>query len=129
MSARPSRPADVETYLARLPADKRAALEKLRRDVLAAAPGAEDCIAWSMPSFRLEGRLLACYAAAKNHCSLYPMSAAVMADLADVLERYDTSKGTIRFPVDKPLSAALVKRIIRARVAENRAKGTPRRAR
>ena len=125
----PARPADVETYLARLADPKRAALEKLRRDVLAAAPGAEDCIAWSMPSFRLEGRLLVCYGAARHHCSLYPMSAAVMADLADALARYDTSKGTVRFPDDKPLPAALVRRIVRARVAENRAKGAPRRAR
>lgn len=129
MPARPSRPADVETYLDRLPDVKRAALERLRRDVLAAAPGAEDVIAWSMPSFRLDGRLLVCYAAARNHCSLYPMSAAVMADFADVLARYDTSKGTIRFAIDKPLPATLVKRIVRARVAENRAKGAPRRAR
>jgi uncharacterized protein YdhG (YjbR/CyaY superfamily) len=129
MPARPARPADVETYLARLPDDKRAALERLRRDVLAAAPGAEDVVAWSMPSFRLDGRLLVCYAAARNHCSLYPMSTAVMAAFAEALTRYDTSKGTIRFPSDKPLPATLVKKIVRARIAENREKGSPRRAR
>ena len=129
MPACPSRPADVETYLARLAPPKRAALEHLRRNVQKAAPGVEDCIAWSMPAFRLEGRLLLCYAAARHHCSLYPMSAAVMDDLADALAGRDTSKGTIRFADDKPLPAALVKRIVRARLAENRAKGTPRRAR
>ncbi len=129
MHAKPRRPDDVATYLDRItdPA-KRAALEKLRRDILAAAPGAVDCIAWSMPSFRLDGRLLVCYAAAKNHCSLYPMSTGVMADLAEDLAKYDTTKGTIHFQADKTLPAALVKKVVRARIAENKAKG-PRRGR
>lgn len=124
MPARPTRPDDVATYLDRVtdPA-KRAALEKLRRDVLAAAPGAVDCIAWSMPSFRLDGRLLVCYAAAKNHCSLYPMSSDLIVDLADDLAKFETTKGSIHFQPDKPLPKALVKKVVRARIAENKAKG------
>lgn len=124
MPARPTRPDDVPTYLDRItdPA-KRAALEKLRRDVLAAAPGAVDCIAWSMPSFRLDGRLLVCYAAAKHHCSLYPMSARVIVGLADDLAKFETTKGSIHFQPDKPLPKALVTKVVRARIAENKAKG------
>jgi uncharacterized protein YdhG (YjbR/CyaY superfamily) len=122
----PAKPRDLAEYLARIPGDKRAALEKLRSRILAAAPGAEDCIAWQMPSFRHEGRLLVCYAAARSHCSLYPMSAQVIEDLAEDLEGYSTSRGTIRFDPAKPLPAALVKKVVKARIAENREKGKPR---
>ncbi len=122
----PAKPRDLAEYLARIPDDKRAALEKLRERMLAAAPGAEDCIAWQMPALRLEGRTLVCYAAARNHCSLYPMSAQVIEDLADELEGYSLSKGTIRFDAARPLPAALVKKVVKARIAENRAKGKPR---
>lgn len=104
-------------YLAALPADQRKALEKLRRDVLAAAPDAEECITYGMPGFRL-GKPLVAYAAAAGHCSLYPMSGAIVAAHAKLLAGYDTSKGTIRFPASKPLPASLVRTIVRARMAE-----------
>lgn len=123
----PSKPCDIDTYLARVPEDKREALERLRRQILAAAPGAQECIAWQMPSFRHEGRLLVCFGAARRHCSLYPMSASVIADHEDLLTKHDTSKGTIRFQPDKPLPAALVRKLVKARIAENRAKGAVRR--
>ena len=122
----PSKPRNIDAYLARVPSDQREALEKLRRQVLAAAPGAEEGIAWQMPSFRHEGRLLVCFGAARNHCSLYPMSASVIVDHEDLLARYDTGKGTIRFQPDKPLPAALVRKLVKARIAENRAKGKAR---
>ena len=122
----PAKPRNLAEYIARIPDDKRAALEKLRSRMLVAAPGAEDCIAWQMPALRFEGRTLVCYAAARNHCSLYPMSAQVIEDLADELAGYSTSKGTIRFDPAKPMPAALVKRIVKARIAENRTKGKPR---
>ena len=70
-----------------------------------------------MPAFK-QGRLLVCYAAFKEHCSFFPMSLKVMRDLAAELRNYDTNKGTIRFPIGKPLPAALVRRIVRARIAE-----------
>lgn len=122
----PAKPRDLAEYLARIPDDKRAALEKLRSRILAAAPGAEDSISYGMPALSLEGRALVCYAAARDHCALYPMSPQVIEDLADELAGYSLSKGTIRFDPAKPLPAALVKKIVKARIAENRAKGKPR---
>jgi len=122
----PATPRNLAEYLARIPDDKRAALEKLRSRILAAAPGAEDSISYGMPALSLEGRALVCYAAARDHCSLYPMSPQVIEDLADELAGYSLSKGTIRFDPAKPLPAALVKKIMKARIAENRAKGKPR---
>jgi len=111
----------VAAYLASLPRDARAALGKLRRDIRTAAPAAEELIAWDMPAFK-QGRLLVGYAGFKDHCSFFPMSLAVMRDFAPELSGYSTSKGTIRFPMTKPLPASLVKRIVKARIAENEAK-------
>jgi uncharacterized protein YdhG (YjbR/CyaY superfamily) len=108
----------MDAYLASVPADQRAALEKLRRDIKAAAPQAEEGVSYGLPAFRLEGRPLACFAAAANHCSLYPMSGTVMRTLAADLVRYETSKGTIRFPAAKPLPGTLVRKIVKTRMAE-----------
>lgn len=127
MPARPPKPLSHDDYLSRLPEDKRASLQRLREQVLKAAPGAVECVAWQMPSFRVEGRLLVCYGAAKSHCSLYPMSSDLIEEMADELAHLDTGKGTIRFTPDEPLPAALVRRIVRARLAENREKGRIRR--
>ena len=109
---------DIDAYLATVPPDVRAALERLRRIIKSAAPNATETISWQMPSFKHQG-LLVGFAAFKAHCSFFPMSAAVIAAHEKVLERYSTSKGTIRFTVDKPLPAALVKKIVKARIAEN----------
>ena len=111
----------IDEYLARLSPDKRDALEKLRKAIRAAAPRAEECISYQLPAFRL-GRLLVAFGAAAKHCSFYPMSAATIAAHRDDLEGYDTSKGTIRFPADRPLPAALVRKLVKARVAENAAR-------
>jgi uncharacterized protein YdhG (YjbR/CyaY superfamily) len=107
----------VMAYLATLPRDSKATLQRLRKDIHAAAPKAEELMAWSMPAFK-QSRLLVCYAAFKEHCSLFPMSLKVMRDLAAELRNYDTNKGTIRFPIGKPLPVALVRRIVRARIVE-----------
>ena len=109
---------DIDAYLAGLPADKRAALQKLREDIKAAAPGAEEGLSYGLPGFRLGGRPLACFAAAANHCSLHPMSAAVIRAHAGDLAGYETSKGTIRFPAGKPLPRVLVRKIVKTRMAE-----------
>jgi uncharacterized protein YdhG (YjbR/CyaY superfamily) len=98
-------------------ADKRAALEALRKTIKAAAPKAEECISYGLPAFRLNGKLLVAYGAAANHCAFYPGS--VVQVLKDELKDYDTSKGTIRFPANRPLPVALVRRLIRLRVAKN----------
>lgn len=113
------RKATHDGYLAGLPADKRAALEKLRRSIKAAAPKAEECISYHLPAFRLDGKVLVLFGATAKHCSFFPGSGtAVEAHKAD-LEGYRTSKGTIRFGADKPLPAALVRKIVKYRIAEN----------
>lgn len=108
----------IDEYLAPLSAEKRAALQALRRAIHAAAPGVEECISYQMPAFRLDGRVLVWFGAAAGHCAFYP-GAHPIAALAEELAAYDTSKGTIRFPPDRPLPAALVRKIVKLRIAEN----------
>jgi uncharacterized protein YdhG (YjbR/CyaY superfamily) len=109
---------EVNDYLAKVPAEARAALERLRKTIGAAAPKATEGFSYGIPAFKLHGRPLVSYAALKNHCSLFPMSPAVVDAHRKELEPYDTSKGTIRFSVDKPLPAALVRKLVKARIAE-----------
>jgi len=99
--------ATIDEYLAELPADKRAALQRLRKQIKAAAPGAEECISYGLPSFRVKGRLLVHFAAAATHCAYYP--GAVDDAHTRELRDYDISKGSIRFQPDAPLPAPLVR--------------------
>jgi uncharacterized protein YdhG (YjbR/CyaY superfamily) len=115
------KPNSVEDYLAALPDDARAALEKLRRTIRAAAPMATEGISYGIPAFKHRGALVS-YAALKDHCSFFPMSPKVIEEHADELKSYDLSKGTIRFPIHNPLPAALVKRLVEARIKENEAR-------
>jgi uncharacterized protein YdhG (YjbR/CyaY superfamily) len=112
----------VEEYLAALPDDARATLEKIRRAIKVAAPEATEKIGYGMPGFSHDGRYLVYYAAFKKHCSFFPGSYQVMETFAEELQRYDVEKGTIRFPVGKPLPATLVKKIVKARLRENEAR-------
>jgi uncharacterized protein YdhG (YjbR/CyaY superfamily) len=106
----------IDGYLASLAADKRRALEKLRRAIHAAAPAVEECISYQLPAFRLGGRVLVWFGAAANHCAFYP--GAVVQACQDALEGYETSKGTVRFQPAHPLPASLVRTLVKARIAE-----------
>ena len=112
------KPAGIDDYLSALPADKRVALERLRKMIRAAAPKAEECISYGIAAFRHQGMLVG-LGAAKNHCAFYLMSATILEAFKDEVEGYDVSKGTIRFQADQPLPAALVRRLVKARIAEN----------
>jgi len=117
---------DVDGYLAAIPAKARATLERLRKTIKVAAPKAVEKISWRMPTFNYLG-LLVGFAAFKNHCSFYVMSPSVMEAHRDELKPYNTAKGTIRFPIGKPLPATLVKKLVKARIKENEARVRKRR--
>lgn len=112
------RPASVEAYLNSLTPEQRAALDSLRGAIRAAAPDATEGISYSMAAFKHGGKGLVCYAAFKDHYSLFPMSKQVVADNLEALGPRATGKGTIRFAYDERLPVSLVKRIVKARLAE-----------
>jgi uncharacterized protein YdhG (YjbR/CyaY superfamily) len=116
----------IDEYLAPLSAEKRAALERLRRAIRAAAPKAEECISYGIPAYRLGGRMLVAFGAAAKHCAFYPGARPVATHKRE-LKGYSTSKGTIRFSAESPLPAALVRKLVKTRIAEYAAK-PPRRA-
>lgn len=117
------KPRNIDEYLAGLSSDQRAALQRLRRQIHAAAPGVEECISYQIPAFRLGGRLLVAFGGAVRHCAFYPGS--ILRAFTKELRTFDTAKGTIRFQPDKPLPATLVRRIVKARIAGNAAASRP----
>jgi uncharacterized protein YdhG (YjbR/CyaY superfamily) len=108
----------IDQYLARVEPDQRAALAALREVIRKAAPKAEEIITYGIPAFRQNGALIGFSASAK-HCSLHTMNGHTVADFAADLTGYGTSKGTIRFTPAQPLPASLVRKNVKARVAEN----------
>jgi uncharacterized protein YdhG (YjbR/CyaY superfamily) len=108
----------VDEFLAALPSDERAALNKLRRSIKTAAPLATEVISYGVPTFKQDGRALVAYGAAAEHCSFYLMSYDTMRVHAAELKSYKLGKGSIQFPADKPLPGALVAKIVRTRIAE-----------
>jgi uncharacterized protein YdhG (YjbR/CyaY superfamily) len=117
-----AKPKTFDDYLAALGKDQRAALQKLRKIIKAAAPGAEEYVAYGLAAFRRDGLPLVALGATPKHCAFYLMSGSTVAAHADELKGYDTSKGTIRFTPDKPLPATLVRKLVKARIAENDAR-------
>ena len=112
-------PKTVDEYLAAVAEPARATLNKIRAAIRSVVPPeATEAISYGMPTFRYKGGLLG-YAAFPNHCSLFPMSPPVIVAFKNELKSYQTSKGTIRFTVDKPLPTALVKKLVKARILEN----------
>ena len=107
----------IDEYLALLSDENRAALQKLRRAIKSAAPEAQECISYQIPAFRLRGKMLVAFGAAANHCAFYPGSSPVKVH-KDELKAYDTSKGTIRFQANRPLSTTLVRKLVKTRIAE-----------
>src|SRR5271165_3493493 len=115
-------PQTVDEYLAGVPEPARSTLSRVRAAIRAAAPPeATEVISYRIPMFKYKGMLMG-FAAFSNHCSLFPGSLSAMRELKNELKDFQTSKGTIRFPVDKPPSAALVKKLVKARIAENERK-------
>jgi uncharacterized protein YdhG (YjbR/CyaY superfamily) len=115
MKAKSSIAKDHDDYLARVPEDKRAALEKLRQTIKSIVPDAVEVISYQIPTFKHDGRMLVSYAAFAEHCSFFPGAGPV--DIhQNELRSFQTSKGTIRFTPARPLSAALVKKLVKTRM-------------
>ena len=109
----------VDEYLAHVPEPARSTLQKVRATLRAALPAeAVEAISYGMPAFKYEGKGVMAYAAFTKHCSLFPMSGAVVEAFAQELATYKTSKGTIQFGIDKPLPATLLKKLVKARLAD-----------
>jgi uncharacterized protein YdhG (YjbR/CyaY superfamily) len=108
----------IDEYLADVNPDQRRTLNKLRAIVRTAAPEAQECISYGIPAFRLNGRALVFFGAWTNHCSLYPGNSAILKHFRDDLKDFEIRKGTIRFLPNSPLPIALVKELVKARVAD-----------
>ncbi|HWZ83064.1 MAG TPA: DUF1801 domain-containing protein [Terriglobales bacterium] len=115
----PDAPKTVDQYLAHVPEPARSTLEKVRAIIRAAAPKeTTEKISYGMPTFHYKRSLVA-LGAFKDHCSLFPMGSSVLTDIAEEIKPYQVSKGTLHFPIDKPMPAALVTKIVKLRVAQN----------
>lgn len=116
----PDKPETHDEFLASVPEPSRSALQKLREQIRAAAPDAEEYMGYAVPAFRQNGALVS-YGAAKAHLSFYVQSPKVMEAFAEQLTAFKTSKGAVSFTPDKPIPATLVKKLVKARLAENTA--------
>ena len=109
---------DIDRYLQALDEPKRSTLEALRTSILEVVPEAEQGISYGMPAFKVGGKTVAGFAAFKSHLSYLPHSGSVLSALGDEVAAYETSKGALRFAVDRPLPTRLVKNLVAARMRE-----------
>ncbi|MFM7013852.1 MAG: iron chaperone [Actinomycetota bacterium] len=109
---------EVDSYLAKIPEPARSNLIEVRRRILEVIPEAEQVISYGFPGFKLDGKVICGIDAFKNHCSFFPHSSLVIPELYEELKGYETSAGTLRFPSDKPLPKALIRKLIRVRLAK-----------
>ena len=119
MDSAKKKPKTIDEYLTNVKPDHRKTLQKLRQTIQTAAPRAKECVSYGIPAFRLDRRVLVFFGAWANHCAFYPGSAATLKNFRNELRNFQTSKGTIRFSPDKPLPAALVKKLVKTRIEEN----------
>jgi uncharacterized protein YdhG (YjbR/CyaY superfamily) len=110
--------ATIDEYLANVNGAKRAALTKLRRLIRRLVPQAEECISYAMPAFRLRGKVIAGFAATSKGCSYFPFSGSTLGTLANELEGFDKTKSALHFTPEEPLPGGLVRKLLRARIAE-----------
>jgi uncharacterized protein YdhG (YjbR/CyaY superfamily) len=110
--------AEIDAYLASLPELQRTTLAELRRTILTIVPECEQCLSYGMPAFRLRGKVIAGFAAFRNHLSYFPHSGSVLPQLRKDVAKYSTSKGTLRFPSDQPLPPALVEKLLHVRLQQ-----------
>ena len=111
-------PDEIDGYLAGLDEPQRSTLEGLRASIMELVPGAEQCISYGMPAFKVQGKTVAGFAAFNKHLSYLPHSGSVLATLAADVAPYETSKGSLKFAIDKPLPKRLVKKLVRTRMQE-----------
>jgi uncharacterized protein YdhG (YjbR/CyaY superfamily) len=109
---------EIDSYLESIEAPKRTTLEALRRSILDVVPQAEQCISYGMPAFKVQGKTVAGFAAFKDHLSYVPHSGSVLNELEDELAGYTTTKGSLHFAVDQPLSDGLVRALIETRMRQ-----------
>ncbi len=109
--------AEVDAYLAGVKEPQRSTLEALRRSIRAVIPDAEECLSYGMPAFRVGGKVVAGFAAFKNHLAYVPHSGEVLASLGDGLQGYERTSGSLHFAVDEPLPDDLVRRLVDAKLA------------
>jgi uncharacterized protein YdhG (YjbR/CyaY superfamily) len=109
---------DIDDYLAALEEPKRSTLEEVRRRILEVVPQAEQCLSYSVPAFKVDGKTVAGLAAFKNHLSYLPHSGSVLSSLGDDISGYEQTKGALHFPIDQPLARPLIKRLIDAKTRE-----------
>lgn len=112
--------AEIRAYLAAQPPATRKVLKQISGIIRAAVPDAVPAFSYRIPAFKVDGKILVWYAGWKTHVSLYPIGAAILRANAEAVGRYKTSKGTIQFPLDEPLPAGLITRLVKARVAQAR---------